>query len=238
MKAARSVKPITMPDSWRDIPWGEYYRMAIELRLQNWWPKMYGFHLLKLGQLSAELDTKLSIVSHQVNVTSNAINADVIASLDYLPFENKSVDACLMAHVLDYSADPHWLLREADRVLIDDGWIVLTSFNPISLLGLGKCTPVLRQKQPYSSRMFSLRRQIDWLSVLNYEVMTQQNFQIMPCSRPIKRDGSRYHTGGCLNLIIARKRTLPLTPTALKFALPRMSVKGRVLGATRNHSEP
>ncbi|CRL61544.1 methyltransferase domain-containing protein [Proteus penneri] len=238
MKAARSAKPIMMPDSWRDIPWGEYYRMAIELRLQNWWPKMYGFHLLKLGQLSAELDTKLSIVSHQVNVTSNKINADVIASLDYLPFENKSIDVCLMAHVLDYSADPHWLLREADRVLIDDGWIVLTSFNPISLLGLGKCTPFLRQRQPYLSRMFSLRRQIDWLSVLNYEVMTQQNFQIMPFSRPIKRDGSRYHIGGCLNLIIARKRTLPLTPTALKFVLPRMSVKGRVLGATRNHPEP
>ncbi|MGX8895118.1 SAM-dependent methyltransferase, partial [Enterobacter cloacae] len=72
--AARSGKPICMPSSWRNIPWGEYYRMAIELRLQNWWPKIYGFHMLKLGQLSAELDTKSSKVSHQVNVTTTTTN--------------------------------------------------------------------------------------------------------------------------------------------------------------------
>ncbi|SUC20518.1 Methyltransferase domain [Proteus mirabilis] len=82
------------------------------------------------------------MVSHQVNVTTTTTNTDVMASLNYLPFENKSVDVCLMAHVLDYSADPHWLLREADRVLVDDGWIILSSFNPISLLGIGKCTPI------------------------------------------------------------------------------------------------
>lgn len=28
------------------------------------------------------------------------------------------------------SADPHRLLREADRVLIDDGWLILSGFNP------------------------------------------------------------------------------------------------------------
>ncbi|WP_216073685.1 hypothetical protein, partial [Acinetobacter baumannii] len=67
-----------MPSSWRNIPWGEYYRMAIELRLQNWWPKIYGFHMLKLGQLSAELDTKSSMVSHQVNVTTTTTNTDVM----------------------------------------------------------------------------------------------------------------------------------------------------------------
>lgn len=237
MKAARSVKSITMPDSWRDIPWGEYYRMAIEQHLQAWWPKIYGFHMLKLGQFSVELDTKISTISHQVNVTTHLTQTNVMASLNYLPFENKSIDVCLMAHVLDYSADPHWLLREADRILVDDGWIIVTSFNPISVLGLGKCIPFLRQKQPYNCRMFSLKRQIDWLSVLNYEVITQQNFQIMPFSRPIKCDVRQFRLGGCVNLIIARKRTRPLTPTAMKFALPRLGLKGRVLGATRNRPD-
>jgi hypothetical protein len=26
--------------------------------------------------------------------------------------------------------DPHRLLREVDRVLIDDGWLILSGFNP------------------------------------------------------------------------------------------------------------
>ena len=35
--------------------------------------------------------------------------------------------------------------READRVLIDDGWLVISSFNPMSLMGMRKLVPVLRR---------------------------------------------------------------------------------------------
>ncbi len=43
-----------------------------------------------------------------------------------------------MTHCLAYSHDPHWLLREVDRVLIDDGWLIISGFNPFSLLGMAK----------------------------------------------------------------------------------------------------
>lgn len=56
----------------------------------------------------------------------------------HLPFADKSVDVCLLAHTLPWCTDPHRLLREADRVLIDDGWLVISGFNPISLMGLRK----------------------------------------------------------------------------------------------------
>jgi SAM-dependent methyltransferase len=70
-----------------------------------------------------------------------------------------------------WCSDPHRLLREADRVLIDDGWLVLIGFNPLSLMGLRKLVPVLRRAPPYNSRMFTLMRQLDWLSLLNFEVL-------------------------------------------------------------------
>lgn len=47
---------------------GEYYREALERQLQPWWPKLFGFHLLKMGMLSAELATDKCAISHQVNV--------------------------------------------------------------------------------------------------------------------------------------------------------------------------
>ncbi|VTP60588.1 Methyltransferase domain [Serratia rubidaea] len=56
-----------------------------------------------------------------------------------LPFAAKSVDACLLAHSLPYADDPHRMLREVDRILIDDGWLVISSFNPLSLLGWRSC---------------------------------------------------------------------------------------------------
>ncbi|MEM8266510.1 SAM-dependent methyltransferase, partial [Morganella morganii] len=49
---------------------------------------------------------------------------------------------------------------------IDDGWLVIRSFNPFSLLGLGKLVPGLRRRQPYVSRMFTQMRLLDWLSLL------------------------------------------------------------------------
>ena len=52
-----------------------------------------------------------------------------------LPFLDKSADVCVLAHNLGYSSDPHRLLREADRVLIEDGWLIISGFNPLSLLG-------------------------------------------------------------------------------------------------------
>lgn len=97
-----------------------------------------------------------------------------------LPFAEKSVDACLLAHSLPWCDDPHRLLREADRVLIDDGWLVISGFNPMSLMGLRKLVPVLRRTPPYNSRMFTLMRQLDWLSLLNYEVLYQSGFQVIP----------------------------------------------------------
>ena len=77
-------------------------------------------------------------VSHQVNVSLAGEPAQVRADPLSLPFAEKSVDACLLAHTLPWCPDPHRLLQEVDRVLIDDGWLVMSGFNPISLLGACK----------------------------------------------------------------------------------------------------
>lgn len=61
---------------------------------------MYGFHLLKVGSLSAEIDTEQCAISHQVNVGLSGENMQVKADPMCLPFESKSVDACLLAHCL------------------------------------------------------------------------------------------------------------------------------------------
>jgi hypothetical protein len=51
------------------MPWGEYYREALEQQMKPWLAKLYGFHLLKIGNLSAEINTESCAISHQVNVS-------------------------------------------------------------------------------------------------------------------------------------------------------------------------
>lgn len=232
MKSARIAQRSKVPDSWEEIPWGEYYRIALNQQLQPWWQKIFGFHLLKIGQLSLQIDTQESLITHQFSMNIAGSNCQLLGDPNEMPFEDKSIDACLLIQQLSYSTNPHWLLCEADRVLVDDGWLILSNFNPFSLLGLGKCIPLLRKRQLYRSHMFSTWRQLDWLSLLNYEVLQRQSFQIIPWISPDHFINRNLQFSGCINLIIARKRTLPLTPTPINFIRTRMKI-GNTMGVVK-----
>ena len=61
-----------------------------------------------------------------------------------LPFEAQSVDLIVMPHTLEFTRDPHRLLREAERVLMPEGQLIILGFNSLSLWGarqsVGKVT--------------------------------------------------------------------------------------------------
>src|SRR3977135_1779466 len=46
-----------------------------------------------------------------------------------LPLASQSIDLLALPHVLEFSAQPHALLREAERVLRAEGSIVISGFN-------------------------------------------------------------------------------------------------------------
>ncbi|MTD40919.1 methyltransferase domain-containing protein [Erwinia sp. CPCC 100877] len=234
MKPARIPDTIAAPECWAELPWGEYYRDALEQRLQPWLAKMFGFHLIKVGNLSAEIATDACAISHQINLALQGRNLQVMADPLHLPFASDSVDACLLAHTLSWCQDPHRLLREVDRILIDDGWLILSSFNPISLVGLRKLAPFQRRRvAPWNSRMFPLARQLDWLSLLNFEVLHQGCFQVLPWSRQGGKILSTHLPAlGCLQLIVARKRTIPLILNPMKQRRGKTQLRPAV-GATR-----
>ncbi|ATG03876.1 methyltransferase type 11 [Lelliottia amnigena] len=238
MKPARIPQIVSAPEHWAELPKGEYFRDALERQLKPWLAKMYGFHLLKIGNLSAEINTESCAISHQVNVSLAGQPIQVKADPLHLPFAEKSVDACLLANTLPWCSDPHRLLREADRVLIDDGWLILSGFNPMSLMGLRKLVPVLRRKTPYNSRMFTFTRQLDWLSLLNFEVMHYSGFQVLPWTQQGgKMLTTHFPALGCMQLIVARKRTIPLTLNPMKQSKAKSRIR-QAVGATRQFRKP
>jgi len=233
MKPARTPQKFVAPVNWGALPKGVYYRQALEEELKPWLAKMYGFHLLKIGNLSAEINLESCAISHQVNVSLAGEPAQVRADPLYLPFAEKSVDACLLAHTLPWCPDPHRLLQEVDRVLIDDGWLVMSGFNPISLLGACKAVPFARRSPAVKSRMFTLTRQFDWLALLNFEVLHYSRFRVLPWTKQGGKLLSAHLPAlGCMQLIVARKRTIPLTINPLKQSRSRARVP-QAVGATR-----
>ena len=52
-----------------------------------------------------------------------------------LPFPAASLDLLVLPHTLELSADPHHVLREVERVLVPEGRVVISGFNPASWWG-------------------------------------------------------------------------------------------------------
>lgn len=232
MKPAKTRQISRVPGSWSQMPCGEFYRDALSHHLRPSLAKLYGFHFLKVGDLSAEIDTESCAISHQVNVGLSGSTLQVKADPLSLPFESKSVDACLLAHTLAWSSDPHRILREVDRVLIDDGWMIISGFNLFSVLGIGKLIPGVHRKIPWNSRMFTQTRLVDWLGLLNYEVLLKTRFQVLPWNRQGGKMISKHLPAlGCMNLIVARKRTFPLTMNPAKKRAGKRQLQA--VGATR-----
>ncbi|TLU61107.1 methyltransferase domain-containing protein [Thalassotalea litorea] len=230
MKPALAFKDPEVPIKWEDMPNGVLVANAISESMQPWWPRIFGYHLLKLGSLSAQLDTSKAMIKHQVNVCHSHPFGDVLAEIDDLPFQLHSVDACVLAHSLEFALDPHHILREIDRVLIPNGHLLISGFNPNSLAGLNRYIPFRRNAIPWQGRFFTPMRIKDWLNLLGYEILADDRFLHSSLVNPLDQKGwlgkhwqkfaSNYlRMFGSVFLIVAKKRVHPLTPIRPKWQL-------------------
>jgi SAM-dependent methyltransferase len=86
-----------------------------------------------------------------------------------LPIASASLDLVLMPHVLEFSENPHQILREVERVLMPEGSLVISGFNPRSLWGMRRALGS-KECYPWNGRFITLPRLKDWLALLGFEV--------------------------------------------------------------------
>lgn len=233
------------PTPWQALPAHPQLQAAVENNLNAWWPKVFGYHLLKLGAFSSAVDSRGCNISHQISLDS-APGAGVQADFHQLPFQNACIDAVLMSLLLEFEEDPYRILREADRVLISGGYLFIVGFNPLSSLFLGKLLPSFRQRAPWHGHFYLPSRVRDWLSVLGYQVISDERFFYHPLIGDPNRFGFWQDVlrawlpgAGSLYVLVARKVDIPLTPVANKWKVtqPKWSTAatagraGRVAGA-------
>lgn len=92
------------------------------------------------------------------------------AHLEALPFKSNSLDGVLLHHALEETVDPRVALREVTRVLTPGGRIVISGFNPLSLLGLRRLYARTFQDSLSGHRLINPLRLFDWLTLLGFEL--------------------------------------------------------------------
>lgn len=106
-------------------------------------------------------------VPGQVGCWQSQLQADPEA----LPLATESIDLLVLPHVLEFAGNPHEVLREADRVLVPEGRVIISGFNPWSLWGLRESIPGIDPWLPHAqAAQVSLVRLKDWFKLLGFEV--------------------------------------------------------------------
>ncbi|BCV45007.1 class I SAM-dependent methyltransferase [Shewanella algae] len=206
------------PSSWDSLPAGETIKRELESKLAYWWPRVFGYHLLRLGALSRELEIKNCPVGHQFSLYPGK-GASIVADFASLPLAPASIDAVVMNLVLEFEANPYRILREADRVLVSGGYLFIVGINPFSCAFFGKLLPRFQQALPWSGHFFMPARVKDWLGLLGYQLVHDERLlyhSLLSEAAPLRiwhHWQQKWLPGtGSLYLLVARKLDSPLTP--------------------------
>jgi SAM-dependent methyltransferase len=145
---------------------------------------------------------------------------------EQLPLAANSMDVVVLQHLLDVTVNPHAVLREAARVLIPEGHLVIVGFNPWSLWGLWRFCRLPWSDTPWLKRDLSPQRLADWLALLDFDIVGVESTYFTP---PIATTGVRqrfswlealgqryWSQGGAAYAVLARKRVACLTPLRLR----------------------
>lgn len=211
---------------WFDSDLGRHLLQAEQQLLERILPDLFGYHALQLGQVVEDNLLAGSRIRHRcvVDVTLPSVPglSPLRAEPEHLPFAKDSLDLVFIHHGLDGAASPHALLREASRVLIPEGHLLILGFNPWSLWGLWRLFRLPWATLPWLRRPLSPQRLADWLTLLDFEVVGLESACFVPplTHATIRRrfawleiPGRRYWSqGGAAYALLARKRVSCITP--------------------------
>ena len=160
----------------------------------------------------------------------------IVGQSHSLPFSENSIDGFLLANELDFAQDPHEILREVDRVITQNGYVIISGFNPLSLAGIAKFLPVKRGNILHDARFFTSYRIKDWLQLLGFEIVEQRQvlFSTLFFQQRWKGAAKLQHYlasylpwCSAVYVILAKKRVIPMTAIKPKRNLkPRFSAVG------------
>lgn len=222
-------------DNWHEFQ--SWYSSALGQRLldsendlfEKFLPDLFGYFLLQCGcpetiannvagkwLASSRVSSRICLDYQQ----NQGISCR--ASLVQLPIQSDSIDIVVLPHVLEFSADPHQVLREVERVLITEGHVIILGFNPWSLWNMRRRLMFWAKQPPWNAQFLAATRVMDWLALLGFEVVQRQGYFYRP---PIQKEnvieqlsiieklGQRFWPNfGAGYALVARKRMQTLTP--------------------------
>lgn len=237
-------------NAWTDTPLGRALIEEEQRQIEPLLSKLYGPTAIQLGIAGFCGFIQASSSVHQIVAVEHPIHRELPgvalnAAPEAMPFDARSANVMLLPHVLEFSADPHQVLREASRVLVPEGHLVLIGFNPFSLWGgrrtLGR---LWDEAPPWSARFYTLARVKEWLSVLGFDVVSGTAACYLPPMKStrvrdkllfMRKAGARWWPMcAAVYILVARKREIGMTLISPRWRRTRRLAPGLVGRVSRH----
>ncbi len=157
-----------MLSAWFETPQGRYVLDWERSQFDSAVEDVFGFNAVQIGMPGIDLLRQNRIPWKAT--AGQEQGCSLIAEPWQLPLASQSIDLLVLPHVLEFSSQPHQILREAERVLIPEGSIVISGFNPLSLWGLNRALRLDKREYPWNGKFIGLLRLKDWLALLGFEL--------------------------------------------------------------------
>jgi len=156
------------PAAWLATPLGRYMLERELQYIDETVADVFGYNALQLGLPEHDF-LRASRIPFKCRVAP-AGPAGLRARFRDLPVASNSIDLLLLPHVLEFSVNPHQILREVQRVLMPEGHAVIACFNPWSLWGMRRAFNRVADVYPWDGHFITLPRLKDWLALLELEI--------------------------------------------------------------------
>jgi SAM-dependent methyltransferase len=159
-------------ESWYARDYGQCLLATTREAVDGILDTAFGYHLLQTGCTRGHALFSNSPINHRIYAAEKAgAGINLLALADELPLESDSIDTVIAHHTLDFTDNPHQVLREIQRVLTPQGQLLLIGFNPHSLRGISSRLRGLSHKSLWHQHAaVSESRLTDWLHLLGCEV--------------------------------------------------------------------
>lgn len=154
----------SLQHKWMQLPSSQYLLSYEQKVLETVLDAYFGSYFLQFNPVSPI--AKPSAIKRKVTLGAALFKPEVICAEHSWPCNVAEADLVLLQHSLEFAKEPHDLLREAAKAVRPGGHLILTG-----TASWGMASLIQRyQLGFYHTRIYNVRRLVEWLSVLGLQL--------------------------------------------------------------------
>lgn len=150
------------------------------------------------------------------------------SAMEHLDIESESVDLVVLPFTLDAHHNPHYLLREVERILVHEGRLLIFGFNPYSLWGLRNKLSRFPYLPIPNHQQIGLQKTKDWLQLLSFQIDRGE----LGCYEPARMSAKRLQRYQFMNK--AGNRWWPFAGAIYYVSATKRAVSPKLVGPALN----